>query len=211
MKYSTIFFDLDDTLYPATTGMWEAIGERINQFMIKYVGIQSDDVAALRDQLWRQYGTTLRGLQNLYHIDAEQYLAYVHDVPLADYITPDPQLPAALASLPQRKIIFTNADVNHARRVLSLLNIEDAFAGIFDVLSFAPYCKPYPQAFQNTLTRLGEQAERCVLVDDQPVNLRTAHELGFYTVLVGRSDPHNAFHASIPSITALPEVLTEGC
>ncbi len=209
MKYSTIFFDLDDTLYPASTGMWEAIGERINQFMIRHVGIQSDDVAALRDRLWREYGTTLRGLQNLYHIDAEQYLAYVHDVPLADYITPDPQLPAALASLPQRKIIFTNADVNHARRVLSLLNIEDAFADIFDVLSFAPYCKPYPQAFQATLTRLGEQAKRCVLVDDQPVNLRTAHEMGFYTVLVGRNDPHHSFDAVIPSITGLPEVLTD--
>ena len=29
MRFSTLFFDLDDTLYPSENGLWQAIKERI--------------------------------------------------------------------------------------------------------------------------------------------------------------------------------------
>ena len=37
MCFETLFFDLDDTLYPPTSGLWDAIGERIETFMREYV------------------------------------------------------------------------------------------------------------------------------------------------------------------------------
>jgi len=38
MLFTTLFFDLDDTLYPPATGLWEAIGSRINLYMTERMG-----------------------------------------------------------------------------------------------------------------------------------------------------------------------------
>ncbi|HXF85824.1 MAG TPA: hypothetical protein VNK49_10600 [Anaerolineales bacterium] len=90
MRFSTIFFDLDDTLYPASTGLWEALKERMSLYMRERVGIPENEVPILREQYFKMYGTTLRGLQIRHGVDAEDYLAFVHDVPVEDYLKPDP-------------------------------------------------------------------------------------------------------------------------
>ena len=41
MKFTTIFFDLDDTIYPHESGLWEAIKARISQYMHEELGIGS--------------------------------------------------------------------------------------------------------------------------------------------------------------------------
>lgn len=207
MAYTTIFFDLDDTLYPPTTGLWDAIGTRINNFLIESVGIKPENAPTLRDHLWRVYGTTLRGLQAVYHIDPAPYLAYVHDVPLEKFITPNPSLRLVLAGIPQRKIIFTNADTAHARRVLNVLDIAEYFDQIIDVQAISPFCKPMPEAMQTALTLAGECAENCILVEDMPHNLAPASQMGMYTVLVGRQDQEHAFNAAIPSIMEIRSAL----
>ena len=117
MNFTTIFFDLDDTLYPASSGLWPTLKARMSQYMIERMHIPAGDVPGLREKYFREYGTTLRGLQARHTIDTQDFLAYVHDVNLADYIHPDPQQQAVLASLPTRNLIFTNSDVNHAQRV----------------------------------------------------------------------------------------------
>lgn len=206
-QHTTIFFDLDDTLYPPTSGVWQAIGERINLFIMRNLGGGPQEALLLRDRLWRTYGTTLRGLQELYHIDSAEYLAYVHDVPLTHYIRPDPRLRSLLTRIPQRKIIFTNADSAHARRVLNVLGVADCFDQIIDVVSIAPYCKPMPQAMQTALSLAGECPENCILVEDMPHNLAPASRLGLYTILVGREDPEKIFNAVIPSILDLESAL----
>ena len=129
MRFTTIFFDLDDTLYPASSGLWPTLKERMNRYMIERVGIPAEDVPRLREEYFRKYGTTLRGLQANHELDVEDYLAYVHDVRLTDYIHPDPEQQSVLAALPTRNLIFTNADANHARRVLRTLRIEEHFVG----------------------------------------------------------------------------------
>ena len=112
---TTIFFDLDDTLYPASSGLWPKIKARIGLYMRERLDIPADQVDSLRHQLFEQYGTTLRGLQENYQVDVADFLAYVHDVPVANTIQPNPLLGQVLQSLPMRKFIFTNADVAHAR------------------------------------------------------------------------------------------------
>jgi hypothetical protein len=37
-------------------------------------------------------------------------------MPLKDYLTPNPILRSVIASLPTRNLIFTNADIHHARK-----------------------------------------------------------------------------------------------
>ena len=92
VKYTTIFFDLDDTLYPASTGLWYAIKERMNIYMRDRMGFDPAEIPHVREKYFLQYGTTLRGLQANHDIDVQDFLAFVHDLPLEDYIQPNPDL-----------------------------------------------------------------------------------------------------------------------
>ncbi|MEI7844160.1 MAG: HAD-IA family hydrolase, partial [Chloroflexota bacterium] len=136
--------------------------------------------------------------------------AFVHDVPLADYLRPNPQLKDVLVSLPERKFIFTNADVNHARRVLKYLNIEECFEGIIDVVALNPYCKPMLASFKIAMQMAGvEKPEECVMIDDIPRTTRAAREQGFYSVLYGVDEFHPDADAFLTDWSTLPTLLRE--
>jgi pyrimidine 5'-nucleotidase len=209
MRYTTLFFDLDDTLYPADSGLWQQIRERIGLYMQERLNIPPAQVPSLRHQLFETYGTTLRGLQVNYQVDVADFLAYVHDVPVAQYIHPDPLLRQVLHALPARKFIFTNADVPHARRVLRALQLEDCFEAIIDVVAIDPYCKPMPEAFALALKAAGESdPRRCVMLDDIPRTTRAARQLGLYTILCGQAATHPDADACLADWAGLPDLLT---
>jgi putative hydrolase of the HAD superfamily len=190
MQFTTFFFDLDDTLYPPATGLWGAIAGRINQYMIERLDLQPKQAVSIRENYFRKYGTTLRGLQANHNVDMDDYLAFVHDVPLEKYIHPDPEARKAIESIPARKFIFTNADTNHAKRVLAITGLQGLFDGIIDVHTIAPFCKPMPEAFELALKAAGGPEPRtCVLLDDQGRITRAAHSLGMYTILMGNEVP----------------------
>jgi pyrimidine 5'-nucleotidase len=208
VSYSTVFFDLDDTLYPASSGLWLAIKGRIRKYMHERLGIPAELVPDLSRQYYEQYGTALRGLQANYHVDMADYLAYVHDVPLASYIHPDPALRMVLQTVSGRKWIFTNADINHAKRVIRALGVEDCFNGIVDVVAIEPYCKPMPESFAIALKIAGEtDPHRCVMIDDLPRTTRAAREQGLYALLYGVSEPHPDADSVFNDWSALPALL----
>lgn len=191
MKYTTIFFDLDDTLYPASTGLWQAIKERMNIYMGDRMGFDPAEISSLREKYFLQYGTTLRGLQANHDIDVQDYLAFVHDLPLSDYIQPNPELCEIIASLGTHNLIFTNADAAHAQRVLKALSLDDCFENIVDVNAVAPYCKPMPESFQIAMRMAGENDPgRCVMIDDLPRTTQAARQAGWYSILFGQEKPH---------------------
>ena len=184
MRFTTIFFDLDDTLYPSHAGLWSAIKGRMNDYMRERLHIPEKDIQSLREKYYLQYGTTMRGLQEHHHVNTVDFLAYVHDLPLNDYLTPDPIQRSVIASLPTRKVIFTNADAPHAQRVLSALNLRDLFSAIVDVNALAPYCKPMNESFGIALKVAGEtDPARCVMIDDLPRTTRAAREAGMFSIL----------------------------
>ena len=208
-----LFFDLDDTLYSPENGLWMAIRDRMRRYLIERVGFPPDEVDALRYNYFVTYGTTLRGLliNHPERIDADEYLAYVHDIPLQEYIQPDPALRELLLSLPQRRWIFTNSDDRHAQRVLSVLGITDCFEGIIDIRALDYACKPVEEAYHRALVLTGEnEPGRCILFDDSPRNLAPARALGFYTVLVSRQHgPDPSACQGIASLQELPAAMPE--
>ncbi|GAP10466.1 pyrimidine 5'-nucleotidase [Bellilinea caldifistulae] len=209
MKPELLIFDLDDTLYPPESGLWHAIGERINLYIQQRLGLTLSEAMALRDQMYHQYGTTLRGLQIHYGIPVQEYLAFVHDVPLNVYLKPDPQLRNILISLPLRKIIFTNGDRPHANRVLKALQLDGCFDDIIDIVDIDPYCKPMPQSFQLAVEKAGiRDISRCVLFEDSHRNLLTARSLGMFTVQVGKNGALSAAHLHIPDIHQVASIFT---
>ncbi len=210
MGYTTLFCDLDDTLYPASTGLWQAIKERMNVYMHERLGIPWEEIPHLREAYFTQYGTTLRGLKAHHGVDEQDFLAFVHDLPLERYLKPDPQLRQVLQSLPLRKWVLTNSDVNHARRVLRFLELEDCFEGIIDILQLAPYCKPQPEAFTIAMRLAGEDhPERCVLIDDLPRTVEAARRFGWFAILYGVEGPHPAASATLNDWGKLPMLLNQ--
>jgi len=204
VRFTTAFFDLDDTLYPASSGLWPTLKDRMNRYMIERLHISEEEVPRLREAYFRKNGTTLRGLQRNHTIDVEDYLAYVHDVRLSDYIRPDPLQQSVLAGLRTRNFIFTNADANHARRVLRELKIEAHFNAIIDVNRMEPHCKPSPEAFALALEASGEtDPAKCVMIDDLPHTTRAAREFGLFAVLFGAREPGTDADAACPDWTCL--------
>jgi putative hydrolase of the HAD superfamily len=210
VRFTTIFFDLDDTLYPASSGLWPTLKQRMSRYMIDRVGISPTDVPRLREQYFRQYGTTLRGLQAHHRIDVDDYLAYVHDVQLPEYIQPDPIQQSVLGGLPTRNLVFTNADARHAHRVLQTLAIEEYFVDIIDINRMSPHCKPSPEAFALAMAAAGEsQPADCVMIDDLPHTTRAAKSFGLFSLLFGATVAGQNADAALLRWSDLPTMLDE--
>ncbi|HVP21988.1 MAG TPA: pyrimidine 5'-nucleotidase [Anaerolineaceae bacterium] len=209
MTITTLLIDLDDTLYPASCGLWDAIRGRINLYLTERLGLNAERAAALRRDLFHKYGTTLRGLQAVYQVNSEDYLHFVHDLPLERYLSPNPRLCQVLQALPQRRVIFTNADAAHACRVVHALGLDGCFEDIIDVHVFDPFCKPMAEAFQAAFNRLRVAPDECTLVDDTLRNLETAKSLGMGTIWVCADGPapSPAVDAVVGDITELENVL----
>lgn len=208
MRVETIFLDLDDTLYPRESGIWPALLAKMEQYMREEVGILEGQIRPLRERFREQYGTTLRGLHNEYHIDPEHYLAYVHEIPVETLLKPNLTLVEMLQRLPQRKWIFTNSSAAHARRVLETLGVNGAIEGIVDTTAMNYRSKPDAEVYRLALELAGrKEAPSCLYLDDLPRNLEPARALGFGTVLVGSRDGHPAADYSILVIEELLQAL----
>ena len=205
--YHTLFFDLDNTLYPKNSGLWEAIGARINLYLQDFMKMAPEEIANFREYCHKNYGTTLQGLKNTMEVDEDHYLSFVHDVELSKFLDKDKHVANTLESLPQRKIVFTNSDKKHAGRVLQYLEINHLFDQTIDVQMTEPYVKPHQKSYKKALELAGYQSsEGCVFIDDMLPNVVSADELGFFSILIG-DDENSDYPHQIDDIDQLPELL----
>jgi len=206
-----LLLDLDETLYPRGNGVLERIDARINAYLHEKVGIPAGEVDALRRRLRDAHGTTMRGLEIRYGVDAEDYLASVHHVDLSDLLEPAPALRALLGRLPARKAVFTNAPRHHADQVLRLLELGGAFEAVLTLEDLSLRPKPDPVAYRAVTTRLGVAARDCVFVDDTRGNLLEASRMGMRTVWLAPGPRHDAeVHHVITELHELEHVLHVG-
>ena len=211
-NFSTLFLDLDETLYPHSNGLWEKIGARITEFMVTRLDMDDEDAQNLRTRYLSEYGTTLNGLRANYGVDPADYLEYVHDVPIHEYVKSTPQLRQMLASIHIKKIIFTNAHNAHARRVLNALNVSDQIDDIIDIYTLNFINKPRPGAYAQALKIAhGPDPETCIFADDRIANLLPAVELGMTTVLVGGNERESIISYHIEEILDLVDFIPELC
>lgn len=183
----SILFDLDNTLYPKTVGIFEMVVDRIRNYMEDRLGFEKNLARELRQEYLRKYGSTLRGLMIQQKIDPEDYLTYVHDVGTEEKLSPNPALAELLESIPFDKAIFTSAHLPHAQKVLRCLGVQKYFSHIFDI-TFTRYIpKPNPEPYGQILEHLGMDGRHCMMIEDLPANLLPAKKLGMTTVLVGQS------------------------
>ena len=179
-------FDLDNTLYPPTSHLFDQIDRRMTETIGRILEIPPDQAYAVQKDYFHRFGTSLRGLMAEHGVDPEVYLAAVHDV---DYsvLGPDPELKAGLAKLPGRRIVYTNGTTSHAERVLERLGIADQFSAIFDIRDGDFWPKPHAVSYDSLIAREGIVPERAVLVEDSLKNLFPAAERGMKTVWLRNS------------------------
>jgi hypothetical protein len=92
----TWVFDLDNTLYPHDVNLWQQVDVRIRDYIADFLKLSHDEAFRLQKDLYRRYGTSLRGLMEEHGLEPDEFLEMVHDI---DYspLTPNPALGAAIA------------------------------------------------------------------------------------------------------------------
>ncbi|MEC7050260.1 MAG: pyrimidine 5'-nucleotidase [Pseudomonadota bacterium] len=174
-------FDLDNTIYPAKSNLFLRVAVRITEFVAQHFDVPLDEARVIQTDLFRRYGTTMRGLMVEQQLAPEDYLHFVHDIDVSDLLV-EHELDRLLSALPGRKHIFTNGTVPHARNILNAYGIEDHFTHIFDIVGADFVPKPERQAFDRFIGETGIDPRGAVMVEDMARNLEPAHELGMRTV-----------------------------
>jgi len=182
-EIETFVFDLDNTLYPASSDLWPKIDDRITLFMIRLFGLDSLSLRALQKHYYQRYGTTLRGLMAEHGVDAETYLRYVHDVDRSS-LKPDHTLAAAIAALPGRRLILTNGSREHAVETARALGVDHLFEDIFDIVAADFVAKPDAEVYDRFFLKHAIDPRRSALFEDIARNLEIPHHQGATTVLV---------------------------
>lgn len=201
-QVETWLFDLDNTLYPASCRLFDQIDRRMGVYIQKLLALGAEEARAVQKAYFRDHGTTLRGLMTLHDVDPEDYLGFVHDIDHSP-VEPNRHLTEALERLPGRKLIFTNASVGHAEKVLDRLGIEGHFEAIFDIAHASYIPKPAEAPYDVLIERHEIDPARTVFFEDSARNLEPAAARGMTTVWVeheaewsgaGESDPHYVHH-----------------
>ncbi|KAI9009880.1 Haloacid dehalogenase-like hydrolase-domain-containing protein [Gaertneriomyces semiglobifer] len=212
---SVFFFDIDNCLYPASTGIFDEMGRRIHAYFQK-LDLPDEEASALHKRYYTEYGLAVRGLMKHHDVDPLAYDKEVdQSIPLQNYLKPDPELRKMLQSIRGvRKWAFTNAFKVHANRVLSLLQVDDQFEG----LTYCNYrlpdftSKPDPAYYHQAMKDAGvTDHRRCYLVDDAAKNIDAAKKLGWTTVHVTENPEAEPKHGDfqIRNVKELPTVLPE--
>ncbi len=192
-------FDLDNTLYPPSARILPLMEVRMALFIEQLLGVDSAEAHRLRHQHFVDHGTTLAGLMKHHAIDPQDYLGFVHDVPM-ESLEPDPALRGAIARLPGRKLVFTNADAPYAERVLAARGLSGLFDGMHDIIASALRPKPDMAAYTAFVRQQGVDASRALFVEDMARNLAPAKALGMTTVWLNNGTEHGDAGASADTI-----------
>ena len=176
-------FDLDNCLYPASTGLFALIDERMGAYIQRLLDCDAAEARRVQKAHFHEHGTTLAGLMKALDVDPHDFLDDVHAIPL-DRISRDDRLGRALERLPGRRFIFTNGDAPYARRVLAAIGIDHHFDDLHDIHASDLRPKPDRHGYELLCARFGIEPARAVLIDDMAQNLKPAKELGIATVWV---------------------------
>ena len=176
-------FDLDNCLYPASTGLFALIDERMGAYIQRLLDVDPDEARRVQKAHFHEHGTTLAGLMKEHGVDPHDFLEDVHAIPL-DRLQCDERLGGLLPRLPGRRFVFTNGDAPYARRVLEAIGVHSHFDDLHDIHASNYRPKPDPHGYELLCERFGIEPAQALLVDDMVQNLAPAKVLGMTTVWV---------------------------
>lgn len=213
-KHPVFFFDIDNTLYPKSSGVGEWMAQRIRMFFMEHLNLPDEESRILGAKYYKDYGLAIRGLIRHFSINTAVYDEFVDGgLPLEDLLKPSNELSSLLERLNTRGACwaFTNAGYKHGLRVLKLLQIDHLFGGII-------YCdysepdfpaKPDRLAFIRAMQCAGvDDPGRCIFFDDAIGNIRTARELGWTAIYVDENAKEPTELMSIQTVSLERDLLS---
>jgi putative hydrolase of the HAD superfamily len=184
-------FDLDDTLHDARLASFGGIHDAMNAYIERELGLAPTEASALRSRYWQRYGATLLGLVRHHGVRADHFLHDVHRLPgLESRVRGHAHDLAALARLPGRRVLLTNAPAAYAARVLRALGLARCFDAVVPIEAMRMFGQWRPKPDRRMLRRLAATlrvpAARCVLVEDTLMHQKAARAVGMGTVWMQR-------------------------
>ena len=182
-KISTWIFDLDNTLYSADSGIFQQVHTLMSKFVSTHLNIDIKKATELQRKYYRQHGTTLRGLMDNHNVDPDHFLSEVHQL---DYsiVGPNFKLNRELKKLKGRKIIYTNANRQHANDILIRLELTNMFDEIFDIKTANYIPKPEASPYEQIISEFNIDPITTIMFDDIAKNLVPAKNVGFSSVWI---------------------------
>jgi putative hydrolase of the HAD superfamily len=184
-------FDLDNTLHNASASSFAGIDERMTAYIVEELGVSPEEANALRLTYLLRYGATLLGLVRHHAVSAAHFLHHTHLLPgLEGRVHGHPHDFDAVARLPGRKYILTNAPRAYALRVLGALGVGMLFDGVLSIedMVMFKHLRPKPDArmLRSLAARLRTHPRHCVLVEDTLQHQKSAYAVGMATVWMQR-------------------------
>ena len=185
MKFKHLLFDMDNTLYPASSDMDKGITRRMLECVADFFHCDIEKAKELRAERIVHYSTTLEWLRAEGMKDIEGFLSHVHPDNEADELQPQPALRDFLISLNMPMSILTNAPHEHADRVLAKLGVADLFMAVTDIRDANFNGKPYPDSYMAALHKAGANLEETLFLDDMQKYTDGWVALGGTAILIG--------------------------
>jgi putative hydrolase of the HAD superfamily len=184
-------FDLDNTLHDASHAAFGQTSLAMNEYMVGHLGLAPAEAARLRLHYWSRYGATLLGLVRHHGVKAAHFLEATHRHPgLEQRLRSSLHDRAAVARLPGRRYVLTNAPRDYTLRVLDTLRLTPLFDGVISIedMSMFGQLRPKPDArlFRHIAVRLRVRPVDCVLVEDVLENQKAARGVGMKTAWMCR-------------------------
>ena len=182
-KINTWIFDLDNTLYSADSGIFQQVHELMGKFVSSHLDIGIEDAKIMQKKYYKQHGTTLRGMMDNHGVDPDHFLAEVHKL---DYsiVGPNHKLNQQLKKLQGRKIIYTNANMQHALDVLERIELSNFFDEIYDIKMANYIPKPELAPYEQMVKQFDIETKSSAMFDDIAKNLVPAKNVGFTSVWI---------------------------
>ena len=191
MRPKVWLFDLDNTLHNASASAFRDVNASMTDYIVEHLAVDRAQADALRRNYWLRYGATLLGLVRHHGVQGDHFLHQTHRLPgLEARVHGHAHDFHALARLPGRRYILTNAPAAYTARVLSALGIGHLFHGVItieDMRMFGHWRpKPDVRMFRRLVRQLRVAAAHCVLVEDTLEHQKSARRIGMGTVWMQR-------------------------
>jgi pyrimidine and pyridine-specific 5'-nucleotidase len=181
-----IWFDIDNTLYSAKTGIAQEMGKRIHEYFLSMGFEDPEEAKSLHLKYFLTYGLALRGLTKHHDIDPIDFDRKCDGtLPLEEMISRNESLIRLFKDIDRTKArvwALTNAYRPHALRVLKILGLDDQIEDIVYCDYTRPEfpCKPEPEYYHEALAKAGvTDPSKCYFIDDNRKNVDAARKLGW--------------------------------
>ena len=182
-RIDTWIFDLDNTLYSADSGIFQQVHELMGKFVSNHLNIGINEAKKIQKKYYKEHGTTLKGLMDNHGVEPDYFLAEVHKL---DYsiVNSNKDLNNELHKLNGKKIIYTNANMQHTLDVLERIELSNFFDEIFDIKMANYVPKPDIKPYEEIIKKYDLNPSSSAMFDDIAKNLVPAKKVGFTSIWI---------------------------